>query len=93
MDVIEYLNGKTGASEAAEIRTYSVWIDNAEVRVEVMDHGPLAGSQRYAALAYSPDIPESQRQMNTRGLSLGNPDSDLKGALGEVHWNVFRQDS
>jgi len=71
MDVIEYLNGKTGASESFEIPMYSVWIDNAEVRVEVMDHGPAAGNQRFAVLAYSPDTPEGEREINSRGLSLG----------------------
>lgn len=89
-EILEYLNGLGGAEEAAQVQTFEVWLHGARVRVEVHDRGPSAGSVRFTAYAWAPDVPEADRTMNAVGESLGNPDSEVRTALMNVHWGVFR---
>ena len=89
-EILEFLNGMSDASEAAEVHTFDVYISNYSVRVEVSDYGPQAGNLRYMVYAFSPDIAKEDRMINTRGESLGNPDANLRMALMNVHWNVFQ---
>jgi len=88
-EILDFLKSRFRGGEPAEVRTFDLYINNYLVRVEVHDHGIDAGSLRYSAHAFSPDIPEADRVMNTRGESLGNPDGNLRMALENVHWNVF----
>ena len=88
-DILDFLNSRFEGGEAAEVRIFDLYINNFQVRVEVNDHGADAGSLRYSAYAFSPDIPEADRIINTHGESLGNPDGSLRMALENVHWNVF----
>ena len=88
-EILEYLNGINGAEEASEVRTFDLYISGFGVRVEVHDHGERADSLRWQVQAFSPDIPEQERGVNAHGSSSGNPDPTLRGALMEVHWNVF----
>ncbi|MGH1549795.1 hypothetical protein ACRAWB_11725 [Leifsonia poae] len=88
-EVLAYLNGRTGADEAAKVTTYRVYIHNREVAVEVYDHGPQAGDLRYSAAAYLADLPEVDRHTASRGFSLGNPEPRLRDALSNVHWWEF----
>ncbi|MCK8468267.1 hypothetical protein M0722_13790 [Microbacterium sp. KSW4-16] len=85
-EVIEFLNSRSHASEAARVATYRVYLGSREVSVEVHDAGEGAGQNRYSALAYLSDIAEADRHNATNGFSLGNPDSTLRGALDNVHW-------
>lgn len=92
-EILDYLNGIDGGFEASEVRTFDLYIANFPVRVEVHDHGAGSHNLRYSVHAYSPDIPEADRQPNTHGESVGNPDADLTMALMNVHWNVFQHRS
>lgn len=92
-DVLNYFAGRQGYEEPALVTTYDVWVRGQRVRLEVTDRGAAGGSTRYSATAFSVDVPESERDVNRRGLSVGNPDSTVVGALEMVHWNVFEQES
>lgn len=88
--VIEYLNGRDGASEAAKITQYRVFIHNREVDVTVKDHGEAAANQRFSVEACWADIPAEDRQGGNPGYTLGNPEATLREALHGPHWWIFR---
>lgn len=88
-EVIEFLKSRIGADEPARVRTYRLYINSREVVVNVYDHGPGTGSLRYAVEAYLAELTREERMGGTRGYTFGNPDSTLKGALLEAHWNEF----
>lgn len=50
-----------------------------------MDRGEAEGSIRFSVTAFSVDVPEAERVMNSRGLSVGNPESTVHDALSMVH--------
>lgn len=85
-EVIEFLNSRSKATEAARVSSYRVYLGSREISVEVYDAGAGAGQNRYSALAYLSDIAEPDRHNATNGFSLGNPDSTVRGALDNVHW-------
>ncbi|WP_143143646.1 hypothetical protein [Agrococcus sp. Marseille-P2731] len=55
---LDLLNAMKDAEAASEVRNFDVWITGRPVRVELHDTGEGAGSLRYWAAAYSPDVPE-----------------------------------
>lgn len=71
-----------GANEGYEVRTFLVYlprgIGSREVRVEVLDAGSDAGSQRYTVTATATD--------NEDTTTTSNPGGTLKEALHGVHW-------
>jgi hypothetical protein len=89
-EMLNYFAGREGYDEPAQVTIYVVWIKSQEVRLELADRGAAQGVQRYAVTAYSVDIPEADRMINSYGLSIGNPDETIEGALSNVHWNVFQ---
>lgn len=88
-EFLNYFAGREGYEEPAQITIYDVWIKGQEVRLELTDRGAAAGRQRYSVTAYSVEVPEMDRVVNSHGLSIGNPDETIEGALSMVHWNVF----
>lgn len=88
-DILNYFAGREGYDEPAQITIYDVWIKSQQVRLELTDRGATQGAQRYAVTAYSVDVPATDRVINSHGLSIGNPDETIEGALSNVHWNVF----
>lgn len=88
-DILNYFAGRAGYEEPAQITIYDVWIKGQQVRLELTDRGEVEGPLRYSVTAYSVDVPASERVVNTHGLSVGNPDRSIDGALSMVHWNVF----
>lgn len=87
-DVIKYLNDHVGG-EASTVQTFGVYISGREVRVELRDHGPGTGRNRFSAEAYDLDVPRQDRGVNSDGHSIGNPGPTVEEALEGVHWNVF----
>jgi hypothetical protein len=89
-EIRDFLSSLDAASEASRVHLYEVWIDSNLVRVDLKDRGPEAsGPTRYSAQAYSVDMPETERVVNSKGLSLGNPDGTVIGALDNIHWWIF----
>lgn len=90
--IIAYLNGLTGGSEAASVRRFRVWIGQREVDVTVYDEGPGAGNIRFSVEACWADIAAADRNAATQGWTLGNPESTLEAALHGPHWWIFRDE-
>jgi uncharacterized membrane-anchored protein len=88
-EILNYFAGREGYVEPAQVTIYDVWIKGQQVRLELVDRGDAEAGQRYAVTAYSVDVPVADRVVNSHGLSIGNPDETIKGALFNVHWNVF----
>lgn len=89
-EVLSFFDNQSGMSEGSKISHYEVVIGNHAVRVEIFDRGEGSGSSRFSVIAYTPDVPEAEREVNSVGYAVGNPDPTLQGALHEVHWNVFK---
>lgn len=87
-EVLDELNSH--GAEAAQVSTFSMWVKGGEVRVELFDHGPHAGATRFSAQAFTPDMPEGERSVNSKGLTIGNPGRDFREALDNLHWEIFR---
>lgn len=85
--VLDYLNNRPDASEAAEITTYEVFIGNRPVTVRVRDSGASAGQHRFAVEAAWTTIDE--RTPLDTGFTLGNAEPSLEAALDNVHWWNF----
>lgn len=76
-------------SEASHVQTFSVWVRDREVRVELLDHGSEGGDNRFSAHAFWPDLPEGEREVNSKGLTIGNPGQSFGDALSNLHWQIF----
>jgi hypothetical protein len=95
MDVnkaVEIFKGHGFESPAQVLAQYRMHYRGEEVRVELRDYGMDAGPARYEAEAWQPSVPEDERDMNTKGLSLGNASDSIDGALAGPHWWIFTQD-
>ena len=84
-EVLAFLNDRRGASEAVRIRTFSVWLHNREVTVNVRDAG-VGAPNRFMAEAYFAGTRGEDRHTGNDGYTLGNPDHTLQGALDNIHW-------
>jgi hypothetical protein len=90
-DVLSYFAGRKGYEEPTKVTIYDVWVHGQQVRLEVMDRGEAEGRSRFSVTAFSVDVAEAEREVNSHGLSVGNPESTVQDALSMVHWNVFEQ--
>lgn len=84
-EVLDYLIRRDNATDAVRIKTYSVYLGNREVIVNVRDTGG-GGLYRYQAEAYFADIDPRNRNHGVAGYSLGNVDHSIQGALDNIHW-------
>ncbi|MBF4606539.1 hypothetical protein [Curtobacterium sp. VKM Ac-1393] len=91
-DVLHYFAGRDGHEEPAKVSIYDVWVHAQRVRLEVTDRGEAAGITRFSVVAFAVDVPEADRENNRYGVSVGNPDATVDGALSMVHWNIFEQE-
>ncbi|GAA1942401.1 hypothetical protein [Agromyces allii] len=90
-EVIAYFIARQAAVDPCAVSRYSVYLNNLKVQVTIHDYGESAGATRFMAEARYVEQPDEREiEMNTWGLSLGNADSTVRGALDNVHWNVFR---
>lgn len=87
--ILDYLNSREGASEAALVSSYHVDIDNREVTVEIHDHGVAAGEYRFFVSAEWSTRDDDESAANF-GSSVANPAATLEDALGDINWWVFR---
>lgn len=88
-EVMDYLKSKPGVNETYEVRIFDVWMDGEQIRVELYDGGEGEGSLRFSATARSMQVAVDEATTNTRGFTIGNPDSTVRGALMNLHWNIF----
>ncbi|MBD5382453.1 hypothetical protein ACR8AL_07535 [Clavibacter sepedonicus] len=92
MDVnraVEIFSGHGFESAAQVHATYSMSHHGVDVRVEVLDFGQAAGNVRYMATAWQPEVPEEERVLNSKGLSIGNAAGTVDEALEGPHWWIF----
>ncbi len=88
-EVMDYLKSMSGVNEAHEVHIFDVWMDGEQIRVELSDGGEGGGNQRFSATARSMQVAVEEAIHNTRGFTSGNPDSTARGALMNLHWNIF----
>lgn len=90
MDSIQSILMKYGnLFEVHEVRTFRAYKNgtNAEVIVNVLDRGPGV-SDRYMVEAFDADLSPADQHAGSLNWTMGNPASDLPGAIANAHWNA-----
>lgn len=83
--ILDYLNGRDGATNAALVTTFRVDIDNREATVEISDHGVAAGEYRYSVVAELSER-EADEIVAGFGIAVGNQFPTLEAALDDLDW-------
>jgi hypothetical protein len=86
VNIIELLGAPSGVVEVQESRTFTAYKNNVSITIVLHDRGP-AIKDRYSVEVFDSDLVETARNAGSDNWTLGNPDSDLEGAIMNAHWD------